>query len=144
MFLGQYTHNVDSKGRLIVPARYRELLAEGAFLMQGFERNLMVFTVSDFERISNKVNATSITNPNARKLKRLIFATADLVEVDKTGRILIPQFLREMAGLDGGAVIVGSGDHFEIWSPEAWEEQLKQLQDPEANEERFAALDLTL
>jgi MraZ protein len=143
MFLGQYTHSLDPKGRLSVPARFRELLEPGAYITQGFEQNLMVLTASAFERLSTRVNEMSMTDPTARQLKRLLFATADRVEVDSSGRIRIPQFLREVAGLNGEAVIVGVGDYFEIWSSVAWQPKATELQDTEANAQRFAALELS-
>ncbi len=143
MFLGQYTHSIDDKGRLTVPARYRESLADGAYISQGFERNLMVLTASAYEQISERVNQMSMTDPTTRQLRRLIFATADLVELDKAGRIRIPQFLREVAGLEGETMIVGVGDYFEIWSPLAWEPQADILQDADSNTQRFATLDLS-
>jgi len=143
MFLGQYTHSIDTKGRLTVPSRFRELLEDGAYISQGFEQNLMVLTKTVFERISNRVNEMSLTDPNARQLKRLIFATADRVEVDGSGRIRIPQFLRDVAGLDGDAVIVGAGGYFEIWSPQAWQPKATELQDTKMNAQRFATLELS-
>ncbi len=143
MFLGQYTHSIDDKGRLTVPARYRESLADGAYISQGFERNLMVLTASAYEQISERVNQMSMTDPTTHQLRRLIFATADLVELDKAGRIRIPQFLREVAGLEGETMIVGVGDYFEIWSPLAWEPQADILQDADSNTQRFATLDLS-
>jgi len=144
MFLGQYQHNIDSKGRLTIPARFRELLvAEGAYVTQGFDKNLMVLTVPSFNQIYQRVNRMSMTDPMARLLKRLIFSGADRVDVDKVGRILIQQFLREAASLDTEAVIVGVGDYLEIWSPTIWEEQLTQLKDVEANAQRFMTLELS-
>jgi MraZ protein len=143
MFLGQYRHNLDNKGRLTIPARFRELLSDGAYITQGFDKNLMVLTAPTFEFISQRVNQMSITDPTARELKRLLFSTADKVEPDSNGRILIPQFLREVAGVDGEAVVVGVGQYFEIWSPEPWEAQIARLNDTEANAQRFAALDIS-
>ncbi|MDH5507447.1 MAG: division/cell wall cluster transcriptional repressor MraZ [Anaerolineae bacterium] len=143
MFLGQYQHNIDEKGRLTIPARFRELLSDGAYVTQGFDANLMVLRAPTFEFISQRVNQMSMTDPVARELKRLLFSTADRVETDKNGRILIPQFLREVAGLDGEAMLVGVGDYFEIWSPQPWQQQISQLQDTGANAQRFAALDLS-
>ncbi|MCB2178844.1 division/cell wall cluster transcriptional repressor MraZ [bacterium] len=143
MFLGQYRHTIDEKGRLTIPARFRELLENGAYITQGFEKNLMVLTSHGFESMTRQVNRSSITDPTARALKRLLFSTADRISTDKNGRILIPQFLRESNQLDGEAVLVGVGDYFEIWTPEAWEQQLANLQDTEANEQRFVGLDLS-
>lgn len=143
MFLGQFYHSLDDKGRLTIPARFRELLAdEGAYIMQGFDQNLMVLTRNSFEAISRRINQTSMTDPTARLLRRLLFSTADRIEVDRVGRILLPQFLRQTAGLDSEAVVVGAGEHFEIWSPERWEAQTEQINDAEANAQRFEAYEL--
>jgi MraZ protein len=144
MFLGQYHHNLDEKGRLTIPARFRDALAEGAYLTQGFDRNLRLLTQADFEVMAEKVNHLSMTNPDIRQLRRLIFANASEVQLDRIGRTLIPQFLRDFAGLDSEAVVVGVGEAIEIWSPEAWAEQEGMIQDAEANAQRFAELDLSL
>lgn len=143
MFLGRYRHTLDSKGRLTIPSRYRYLLAEGAYVIQGLDRNLWVLTPAAFEALSRRVNEKSITDPSVRLLRRLIYANGEQLEVDKAGRILIPQFLREAVGLDGEAILVGAGDYFEIWSPENWEQQEKQLQDSEANAGRFIDFDIS-
>jgi len=144
MFLGQYRHTIDAKGRLTVPARFRELLADGAIITQGFERNLMVLPSQKFEAMTHRVNLnSSITDPTARDLKRLLFSTADQVDPDKNGRILIPQFLRERNLLDGEAVLVGVGDYFEIWTPDQWDNRLNILMDTEANAQRFIGLDIS-
>ena len=144
MFLGQFHHSLDSKGRLTVPARFREeLLSEGAYVMQGFDRNLMVLPTSTFETISHRVNQMSMTDPKTRLLRRLIFSTANHVELDRAGRILVPQFLRNAASLENGVIVVGNGDYFEIWSPELWSVQIEDLQDAEINADRFAGLFLT-
>jgi MraZ protein len=144
MFLGQYRHNLDSKGRLTVPARFRDLLVpEGAYVMQGFDLNLMVLPTSTFDSISRRVNRMSMTDPKTRLLRRLIFSTANYVEVDRAGRILIPLFLRETAKLESGITVVGNGDYFEIWSPELWDQQIEELQDPLSNADRFEGLILS-
>lgn len=142
MFLGQYRHTLDEKGRLTIPARYRDELSGGAYVTQGFDRNLRLLTEPAFEAISQKLSQMNVTDPMNRGLRRLIFANASQVDLDRIGRILIPQFLREVAGLDGEAVIVGVGEAIEIWSPQAWDEQITILQNVEANSERFAELDL--
>ena len=143
MFLGQYYHNIDDKGRLTIPARYRELIqSDGAYLLQGFESNLIILPSPYFDILSHRVNRTSFTDPTARALRRLFFATASQVELDKLGRILIPQFLRQHAGLDSEAVVAGLGHYFEIWSPTFWSSQIEQLRDPQQNAGRFSVLDL--
>ena len=138
MFLGQYLHNIDDKGRLTVPARFRDLLAaEGAYVMQGFDQNLMVLTESAFEAVSRRVGQISFTDANARLLRRLIYSTANRLEIDKVGRVLVPAFLREYAGLESEAIIIGAGEYFEVWSQKRWSEQVAQLQDSEATAQRF-------
>jgi MraZ protein len=144
MFLGQYHHNLDEKGRLTIPAKFREALVDGAYLTQGFDRNLRLLTESDFNLLAEKINRMSMTDPGIRQLRRLIFSHASEVQLDRLGRTLVPQFLREFAGLDTEAIIVGVGEAIEIWSPENWAMQEDDLQDADANVARFAELDLSL
>jgi MraZ protein len=103
---------------------------------------LRLLTEPAFEAISQKLSQMKVTEPVNRDLLRLIFANASQVDLDRIGRILIPQFLRDVAGLDGEAVIVGVGEAIEIWSPQAWDEQLTIMQNVEENSNRFAELDL--
>lgn len=144
MFLGRYEHSIDEKGRITIPARYRELLANGAFVTRGFDHNLMVLAAPTFERMYESVNQMSMTDPNARQFKRYLFSSAERCEFDRAGRLLLPQFLREEALLQGNAIIVGVGDYFEIWSPELWAQQNEILRDTDANTQRFAALNLSI
>ena len=144
MFMSQYDHTIDAKGRITIPVRYREYLTEGAFVTQGFDHNLMVLTTVDFDNITRKIDEMSLTNPAARQLKRQIFGFAEQVNLDKMGRILIPAFLRQSANLADSAVIVGMSAFFEIWSPDRWQQQCLDLQNPEADEQRYAAFDLPI
>jgi MraZ protein len=143
MFLGQYQHSLDDKGRLTIPAAFRDALGEGAFVSQGFDRNLMVMTAAYFQQVYERINAMSITDPAARMLRRLLLSNAYQVEVDKSGRILLPQNLRTFLALNGEAILVGQGEYFEIWTPGEWGRQMQTLQDSEANSQRFATLDLS-
>ena len=143
MFLGQFQHNLDDKGRLMIPARFRELLAAGAFITQGFDRCLMVMTDVYFKQVYDRISAMNLADPMARLLRRLILSNAYPVEIDKVGRILLPQILRESILLDGEAILAGQGDYFEVWNPAEWNAQMAQLQDIETNNQRFAALDLS-
>jgi MraZ protein len=145
MFLGQFRHNLDDKGRLTVPARFREALAqEGAYIMSGFDQNLMVLTPDSFNRISERLNEMNTIDPALRLLRRLIFPSADFLTLDKAGRILIQQYLRESAGIVNEVLVVGVGNHIELWAPEQWELQLAKLRDTAANEARFSAFDLMI
>ena len=144
MFLGQFQHNLDDKGRLMIPARFRELLEGGAFITQGFDKCLMVMTTEYFKEVYDRINAMNLADPTARLLRRLILANAYPVEVDKVGRVLMPQNLRTVLGVESGELIVaGQGDYFEVWTPAEWKTQMDQLQDVEANNQRFATLDLS-
>ena len=144
MFLGYYEHSIDEKGRTTIPARYREQLDNGAFITRGFDQNLIVYTSEAFEKISQRVNRLSITDPAARDLRRLIFSHAERIEFDRAGRILIPQTRRDAAQLKDAAIIAGSGAHFELWAPSLWEAREKEAQNPEVIASHFASLDLTI
>jgi MraZ protein len=144
VFLGQFRHSVDTKGRLTIPARFREDLASGAFVTQGFERNLLVYTTDSFGRLAQKAGLLSATNAEARAVRRVIFGGATEVSLDNVGRILLPPFLREYARLEGDTTIVGAGEYFEIWNAEAWQKELVAVTDPETNAKRFEAFDLSV
>lgn len=144
MFLGQYEHSIDEKGRLTIPSRYREEFADNSLVLTtGFEESLIVLTPELFLIFANQVRSKPITNPTSRQFRRVFFANAQEIEIDKTGRILLPAFLRNSAKLNDSAVLVGNGEYFELWSPEKWRAQLEILNDSEADEQRFSALDLT-
>ena len=143
MFLGQFQHNLDDKGRLMIPARYRDLLAAGSYITQGFDKCLMVMTDAYFNEMYSIINSMNMADPTARMLRRLILSNAYPVEVDKVGRVLVPQNLRQFLGVESGELTVaGQGDYFEVWAPAGWREQMEQVQDVEANEQRFATLNL--
>jgi MraZ protein len=143
MFLGQYSHTIDSKGRLTIPARFRDALESGAYVSQGFERNLLVYTTESFERLAEKASTLSTTDPEARAVRRVIFGGASEVQLDSSGRILLPPFLRDYAQLDGEVVIVGAGQYFELWSSMTWGQVLTEVTNPETNAQRFKEFDLS-
>ena len=147
MFLGQFQHNLDDKGRLMIPARFRELLEGGAFITQGFDKCLMVMTESYFKQVYERIEAMNLADPTARLLRRLILSNAYPVAADKVGRILVPQNLRTFLGIategSGELIVAGQGEYFEVWTPALWSEQMTQLQDVEANNARFSTLDLS-
>jgi MraZ protein len=144
MFLSQFQHNLDDKGRLMVPARYRDLLATGAIITQGFDKCLMVMPDAYFKQVYDRINSMNPTDSATRLLRRLILSNAYQVEPDKVGRILVPQKLRGFLGVENGELIVaGQGDYFEVWTPADWQTQMDKLQDVDANEQRFSTLDLS-
>ena len=144
MFLWHYQHSFDDKNRLMIPARYREELESGAYLTQGFEKCLMVMTETHFTKLYEIITSMSLTDPNARMLRRLIFSNAIKVEMDKIGRILVPDNLRQFAGLESEVVVAGQGEYLEIWTPAEWEKKEALLNDAEANSTRFATINLSM
>ncbi len=144
MFLGQFQHNLDEKGRLMIPAPFRQTLeGNAAYITQGFDRCLMVMTEAYFSQVYQRINAMNLADPTARLLRRLILSNAYPIEVDKVGRILVPQNLRQFIGLDGEAIVAGQGEYFEVWTPADWNSQMEQIHNTEANNQRFSALDLS-
>jgi len=144
MFLGQYEHSIDEKGRLTIPSRYREELTDNVLILTtGFDNSLMALPPELFKIVSQQMRSKPITDPTSRQFRRLFFSNAQELEIDKMGRVLLPSFLRDSANLIENAVLVGNGEYFELWSPERWGVQQENLQDPETNNQRFIALDLT-
>jgi len=142
MFLGQYYHTLDEKGRITIPASFREMLLDGAYVTQGFDQNLRLLTTTEFKEKADNVSRLKDSNPTARKFRRLFFATATKVDLDRLGRVLIPNFLREFAKLEKDAVIVGVGDAIEIWSPNYWQEQMDDIGDTNSNSGQFIDLEI--
>lgn len=140
MFLGKYSSTLDEKNRLAVPAAYKEQVAEGVYVTQGFDRNLLVLTSGAFEEIYRRIKSLNIADPQARLLLRMILSTADRSGTNPRGYISIRGELKEFAGLDGEVLFVGQGDYLEIWSVELWHKQEVELQDADANASRFSNL----
>jgi MraZ protein len=143
MFLGQYAHALDAKGRLTIPVRFRPQLATGAFVTQGFDRNLVVYTTESFERLAAHANTLTTTDPEARAVRRVLFGGATEVGLDAAGRILLPDFLRQYAGIENETVLVGAGEYFEIWGAGIWAEERERVTDSDSNAKRFKAFDLS-
>jgi MraZ protein len=143
MFLGQFQHNLDEKGRLMIPAPFRQSLEGGAFITQGFDRCLMVMTETYFQQVYEILNNMNIADKNARLLRRMILSNAYHFELDKVGRILVPQNLRQFVGFDGEAIVAGQGEYFEVWTPTEWNAQMDAIHDTEANDQRFSTLNLS-
>ena len=144
-FVGTYPHNLDDKGRLMIPAAFRALLEGGsAYITKGFDNCLMVMTESYFNQVYERIQAMNVADPNARLLRRWILANAYPVETDKAGPILIPPSLRALLGIQNGELrVVGQGDYFEIWTPVLWQEEEEKTRDTEAVNARLATLDLS-
>ncbi len=120
MFMGEYNHTVDAKGRLIVPSKFREQLGDEFVVTKGLDGCLFVYENTEWKILEEKLKNLPLTNANARKITRFFLAGASQCEVDKQGRILLPAVLREFAKIEKDAVMVGVGNRIEIWSKESW------------------------
>ena len=124
MFMGEYNHTIDAKGRLIVPAKFREILGDNFIVTKGLDGCLFVYPNDEWTRFEEKLKSLPLTNKNARQFTRFFLAGAAACEVDKQGRILLPQVLREFASLEKDVVLVGVASRSEIWSRERWDESM--------------------
>ena len=122
MFMGEYNHTIDAKGRLIIPAKFRETLGEEFVVTKGLDGCLFVYDNKEWSAFEEKLKSLPLTNKDARQFVRFFLAGATQAEVDKQGRILIPGVLREFAGLEKDVVLVGVASKIEIWSKERWDE----------------------
>lgn len=122
MFMGEYNHTIDTKGRLIVPAKFREELGDMFVITKGLDGCLCVYTNDEWAAFEEKLRSLPVTNKNARKMTRFFMAGASTCEVDKQGRILVPAVLREFAELEKEVVLVGVASRVEIWSKDKWDE----------------------
>ncbi|MGN0308453.1 MAG: division/cell wall cluster transcriptional repressor MraZ [Lachnospiraceae bacterium] len=141
MFMGEYNHTVDTKGRLIIPSKFREALGDEFVVTKGLDGCLFVYDNTEWQSFEEKLKALPLTNKDARQFVRFFLAGAANVEVDKQGRILLPAVLREFAGLDKEVVLVGVASRVEIWSRAKWEES-SGYEDMEEIAEHMADLGL--
>ena len=122
MFMGEYNHSIDQKGRLIVPSKFREQLGNEFVVTKGLDGCLFVYSNEEWQRIEEKFREIPLTTKEARKFSRFFFAGAATCEVDKQGRILLPSNLREYAAIEKEVVSVGVLSRVEIWSKDRWSE----------------------
>ncbi len=121
MFLGEYTHTIDDKGRLTIPAKFRGLLAAGLVVTRGFDQNLMLFPMDEWQGLAQRVAERPLSDEGVRAFRRRVFSGAVDLSPDRQGRILVPPYLREFAGIDGDVVIAGMFNYIELWSAVAWQ-----------------------
>ncbi len=121
MFMGEYNHTIDTKGRLIVPSKFREALGDTFVVTKGLDGCLFVYDNQEWNAFEEKLKSLPITNKEARQFARFFLAGAAEVEVDKQGRILVPNILREFAQINKEVVLIGGASRIEIWSKERFE-----------------------
>ncbi len=122
MFMSQYNHTIDAKGRVIIPAKFREKLGDSFVITKGLDGCLYGYAEAEWKNFEEKLATLPITNRDSRQFTRFFLAGAAECELDKQGRILIPSVLREFAGLEKDVVLVGVASKIEIWSKERWDE----------------------
>ena len=122
MFMGEYNHTIDAKGRLIIPSKYREALGDTFYVTKGLDGCLFVYDKTEWTAFEEKLKSLPLTSKDARKFVRFFLAGATMAEVDKQGRILIPASLRKYAELEKEVMLLGVGSRVEIWNKEKWEE----------------------
>lgn len=127
MFWGEFSHQLDEKGRLIIPARYRSQLRQGAILTRGLDHNLVIYPPEAWRSVSERLNEMPITHPTARALRRLLFSGAVELSLDRQGRVLIPAYLRVYASLDQEVLIAGMKTFLELWEPGTWRAALNKM-----------------
>jgi MraZ protein len=122
MFIGEYQHTIDEKGRLAMPVKFRSKLAEGAVVTKGLDDCLSVYTQEEWAVLAEKLSNLPLTQAASRAFARLMLAGATQVTIDKQGRVNIPAYLREYAGIKGQVVVAGLYSRVEIWSQQNWQE----------------------
>lgn len=127
MFMGRYNHTIDPKGRLSIPSKYREILGDEFVVSKGMDSCLFVYANDAWKEFEAKLASLPMVNEEARQLVRFFLSGAQYVTVDKQGRILVPQDLRDFAGLEKDVVLAGTGKKIEMWSLEKWEEKNAQV-----------------
>ena len=141
MFLGEFSHALDDKGRLTIPAKFREELAGGLVITRGIDRCLSVYPRPVWDGLAERIAKLPVTQRSARDFGRLMFSGAADFIPDRQGRVLIPQGLRDYAGLDGDAIIIGLYDRLEIWNPDSWTNVRANVEaDPESIAEQLQEL----
>ncbi|OEF99280.1 cell division/cell wall cluster transcriptional repressor MraZ [Vulcanibacillus modesticaldus] len=120
MFMGEFQHNIDNKGRVIIPAKFREELGNTFIITRGLDKSLFVYPISEWQQIEQKLKSLPFTRSDARKFTRFFFSGATECEVDKQGRVSIPMNLRNYAELSKECIFIGVSNRVEIWSKSNW------------------------
>lgn len=129
MFMGEYQHSLDAKGRLIIPAKFREELGEGVVLTRGLDNCLFLFPSDEWSILETKLKTLPLTKGGARQFVRFLFSGATECDLDKQGRINLPLNLREFANIEKDAVVIGVSNRVEIWSKEKWDSYVETAEE---------------
>lgn len=134
LLLGTYSPRLDDKGRMFLPAKFREKLAGGLVMTRGQERCLYVYPLAEFEKVAEQWQSGPTTNAGVRAYQRLLLSGASDEIPDKQGRVTVPAILREYAGLTHECTVIGSGNRIEIWDAAAWDAYVAEHEDGFANQ----------
>ncbi|WP_017186029.1 division/cell wall cluster transcriptional repressor MraZ [Alkalibacillus haloalkaliphilus] len=129
MFMGEYQHNIDTKGRLIVPAKFREDLGQTFVITRGLDKCLFAYPLGEWKQLEEKLKQLPLTKKDARAFTRFFFSGAVECEIDKQGRINVPSPLRNYAALDKECVVIGVSNRVEVWSKEQWDTYVEESED---------------
>jgi MraZ protein len=133
MFIGEYSHNLDDKGRVAIPKKFQKDLATGAVVTRGLDQCLFLYTRDEWEKLAQKLANLPFAQANTRAFSRLMLAGAMDLEVDKQGRICVPEYLRTFAGIKKNVVIAGLYNRLEIWDAQEWSEYTKRNEQESTN-----------
>ena len=143
--MGEYQHTIDDKNRLIIPSKFREGLGDKFVMTKGLDNCLFVYPLEEWEKLEQKLKALPFTKSDARAFVRFFFSGASECELDKQGRVLVPQVLKDHAQLKKDVVIIGVSSRVEVWSKEVWERYSQEAQqDYEAIAENLTDLNFNL
>lgn len=126
MFIGEYSHNLDEKGRLAVPKKFRTALSKGAVVTRGLDNCLFLYTKAEWTKLAEKLANLPFSQANSRAFARLMLAGAMDVSVDKQGRIILPEYLRDFAGLKKSVIVAGLYNRLELWDDKKWADYTKK------------------
>lgn len=145
MFLGEYAHTIDDKGRLTIPAKFRDELQGGIVVTRGLDRCLWAYPRAEWEVVAEKIAKMPTTSPAARDFARFMFSSAFDSIPDRQGRVIIPQNLRQYAEIESDTIIIGVMNRLEIWHPAKWSEVFARVEgDPDAIVAGFTHLDINI
>jgi len=122
MFIGEYNHNLDDKGRIAIPKKFRDDLTKGAVVTKGLDNCLFVYTKKEWEKLANKIAQLPFSQAKSRAFSRLMLAGAMDVKIDKQGRVILPDYLRKFAGLKKETIVAGLFNRLEIWDAKKWDD----------------------
>ena len=132
MFLGEYTHTIDDKGRLTIPARFRGDLAAGLVVTRGFDQNLMIFPLTGWQEMAERILSRPLADESVRAFRRRVFSGAVDLVPDRQGRIVLPNYLRDFARIDGEVVVAGMYNYLEVWSVLSWDTVRENIEESDA------------